>query len=389
MAARSSVSAGVRSLALAGERLLQRGLGAGAAWWGRRQAAGRTFAAEDFRGRGRCHCPPGLAHHFVHSEGLREACDFVVDFGTNVRAPGRPAVPVEELAAAAAGLPVGATVHVKADRLEAFAAAVLPAIAGPIVLVTGDSDAAVGRRHGALLEDARIAHWFAQNCDLPGRHPRLTRIPIGLDNPVYTKLEKRLGFAATMALGRTPFDLSCRRNDIGDQAELQRVRAVLPPPAARAARALCTFHQNQKIVRPDLAGLPARAAAAAALRDNPCCHFVPRRLPQRACWELHGGFAFEVSPPGNGLDCFRTWEALALGCIPIVMTSTLDPLYEDQGLPVAIVSDWREIGPENLARWRAELAPRLDGVAEKLALRYWTERIAAAAVAARRGGGPR
>ena len=29
-------------------------------------------------------------------------------------------------------------------------------------------------------------------------------------------------------------------------------------------------------------------------------------------------YRFVLSPPGFGYDCFRTWEALALGCVPIV-----------------------------------------------------------------------
>ena len=30
---------------------------------------------------------------------------------------------------------------------------------------------------------------------------------------------------------------------------------------------------------------------------------------------------FVISPPGNGIDCHRNWEALYLGCIPIVLDS--------------------------------------------------------------------
>ena len=45
-----------------------------------------------------------------------------------------------------------------------------------------------------------------------------------------------------------------------------------------------------------------------------------------------------MSPQGNGLDCHRTWEALILKTIPIVRTSSLDPLYE--GLPVVVVHEW-------------------------------------------------
>ena len=366
------------------EAALQAGVRAGRESWAALQHGRRSFRAAEFRGSA-CHCAPGQPGHFVHSEGLREACDFVVDFGTNVRSAHRPAVPPARLAAAVAELGPGATVHVKTDLLDDFVTHLLPALRHPIVLVTGDSDAGRGARHRALLDDPRVAHWFAQNCDMPERHPRLTRIPIGLDNPVYTKFEKRLGFALTMALGRTPFDASVSHNDMGDQAALQRVRAGLPPPAERALQALCTFHQNQKLVTPDLKELPDRAQACRDLGNSPCGHFVGRRLRQRECWERHGGFAFEVSPRGNGLDCFRTWEALLLGTIPIVRASTLDPLFADEALPVVVVREWTEITPENLARWRTALQSRLGpAVDAKLSLAHWVVKIKMASLSAAR-----
>jgi hypothetical protein len=363
-----------RRMAVGVERTLQAAARALAHWRARRQADRHPPGAADLRG-GRCHCPAELARHYVHSEGLREACDLVIDFGSNVRAPHRPSVPVAHTAAAAAQLAPGAVMHVKTELLDAFIAQVLPHVRSPFVLVTGDSDASAGARHEALLADPRLVHWFVQNCDRPGRHPRLTRIPIGLDNPVYTKFEKRLGFALTMALGRTPFDPSIQRNDIGDQVRLQAVAATLPPPAARPCRALATFHQNQKIIRPSLRDLPDRAEAWHALAQSPCCHFVSRRLRQEECWTRHGDFAFELSPRGNGLDCFRTWEALLLGTIPIVRTSTLDPLYEDEDLPVVIIRDWREVTATALARWREELGGKLAGVERRLLLSTWVDRI--------------
>jgi len=357
------------------EDVVQAATRAAAQRWAALRHGKRVLRATDFRG-GACHCAARLPRHFVHSEGLREACDFVVDFGTNVRSPIRPHVPPAQLVGPMGGLGPGATVHVKTDLLDAFVTHVLPVLRHPIVLVTGDSDASLVGRHRALLDDPRIVHWFAQNCDVPDRHPRLTRIPIGLDNPVFNKFEKRLGFLLTMALGRTPFDPSVSRNDMGDQAALQAVRAALPAPAARPLRVLCTFHQNQKIVAPDVSNLPDRAQAHRDLAHNPVCHFVPRRLKQRECWERHGEFAFEVSPQGNGLDCFRTWEALLLGTIPIVRHSTLDPLFQDERLPVVIVDSWTEITPENLARWRDELQPMLGArVDEVLSLGHWIGKI--------------
>lgn len=385
MPLRRTVLTASRQLALRCEERLQAGLRAGREGWAALCHGRREFHAADLRGTA-CHCAAGMPRHFVHSEGLREACDFVVDFGSNVRSVRRPPVPPARLAAAVAELGPGATVHVKTDLLGDFVAHLLPAARHPLVLVTGDSDAGWVARHRELLDHPRVAHWFAQNCDIPDRHPRLTRVPIGLDNPVFTKFEKRLGFALTMALGRTPFDASLTRNDMGDQAELQRVRTTLPPPATRPLRALCTFHQNQKLVAPDVSNLPDRALACRELAGNVCCDFVPRRLPQRECWERHGACAFEVSPQGNGLDCFRTWEALLLGTIPIVRRSTLEPLFHDEALPVVVVDGWTEITAPALARWRDELGPRLGAeVDAKLSLDYWVAKIKTAAQSAARG----
>lgn len=347
---------------------------------GARALANRTPGQTDVTTasrRGRCcHCGPQPGPHLVHSEGLREACDFVVDFGTNVTHRERPPVPVSGLREAASGLRPGATVHVKTELLGEFVTHLLPVIPGEIVLVTGESDASAPGEHGALLEHPKIRHWFAQNCDRAERHPRLTPVPIGCDNPVFNKMEKRLGFALTMLLGRTPWDASVTRNDMGDQALLQRVGATLPPTHRRPAQALCTFHQNEKLLTPDLRRHPARREAWEALRENAACHFVPRRLRQEACWRAHGEFAFEVSPRGNGLDCFRTWEALALGTIPIVRTSSLDRLYRDEDFPVVIVEAWEEITAARLERWRDELAGKFAaGVPANLTHDHWVERI--------------
>ncbi|MEY2878418.1 MAG: hypothetical protein RLZZ15_798 [Verrucomicrobiota bacterium] len=340
-----------------------------------RRAQSTPPTAESRRG-GRCHCSPLPTPHLLHSEGLREACDFVVDFGTNVTHARRPPAPVAALRAAARALAPGATVHVKTELLGEFARHLLPEISGEIVLVTGESDASAPGPHADLLAHPKIRHWFAQNCDRAAPHARLTPVPIGLDNPVFNKLEKRLGFALTMLLRRTPWDPTLSRNDLGDQAGLLRVRATLRPTVARPARALCTFHQNEKIARPDLRRHPARREAWEALRANPGCHFVPRRLRQDACWRAHGDFAFEVSPHGNGLDCFRTWEALTLGTIPIVRTSPLDRLYREENFPVVIVEGWEEISAVRLARWHAELAGRFDAaLLDKLTCDHWIARI--------------
>jgi len=52
--------------------------------------------------------------------------------------------------------------------------------------------------------------------------------------------------------------------------------------------------------------------------------------------------AFVASPPGNGLQSHRTWEALMAGRAPVVLRTggPADDLYS--GLPVLLVDGWAE-----------------------------------------------
>lgn len=50
---------------------------------------------------------------------------------------------------------------------------------------------------------------------------------------------------------------------------------------------------------------------------------------------------FVLSPPGNGPDCHRTWEAIYLGAIPVVLKGFIAPeLVED--LPVIVVENYAQ-----------------------------------------------
>jgi hypothetical protein len=124
------------------------------------------------------------------------------------------------------------------------------------------------------------------------------------------------------------------------------------------------------------------------LRRLPHVFMEPRRIPPELLWIRHANYAFEISPRGNGLDCHRSWEALLLRTIPIVRTSSLDPVYE--GLPVAIVSDWDEVTPDAMREWRNRFADGFTaGTFQRLTMGYWLNRIrnaAAEAVPALRPG---
>jgi len=91
-------------------------------------------------------------------------------------------------------------------------------------------------------------------------------------------------------------------------------------------------------------------------------------------WELQSQFQFVLSPHGAGLDCHRTWEALLLGCIPIVKRAKINDLFSD--LPVITVEDWSQINSSFLTHASKEL--ELKNInREKLLMRYWRAQLGA------------
>ena len=50
---------------------------------------------------------------------------------------------------------------------------------------------------------------------------------------------------------------------------------------------------------------------------------------------------FVLSPPGNGTDCHRTWEAIYLGAVPVVLRGTLAPSLA-QSLPILEVDSFSD-----------------------------------------------
>ena len=88
-------------------------------------------------------------------------------------------------------------------------------------------------------------------------------------------------------------------------------------------------------------------------------------------------YLYWVSPRGNGLESHRTWEALYLGCVPVLERSEVTAgLFDDGDLPVLLVDDLtaltREVLLEHLPRF--EHIER-DFPRRKLVLEYWKERV--------------
>ena len=87
-------------------------------------------------------------------------------------------------------------------------------------------------------------------------------------------------------------------------------------------------------------------------------------------WKNMVKYKWIISPHGNGLDCHRTYEAIALGCIPVVKSSSLDIMYKD--MPIIILNDWNEISLELL---KSKTEEALKKSKKTITLDYWKDII--------------
>lgn len=228
--------------------------------------------------------------------------------------------------------------------LDNFVRIALPTITRPFILITTDGDVSVPSqlRPGtvaALKAHPMLVAWYSQNAD--GSDPDVKPYPIGLD----IHSQRRLGTAP------------------GLLATLKRIGRAAPRAPSRPLRVFSDL---------GLAITNDRREAHAAVAGCEHVDFATSRVPQVDIWRRYATYPFVMSAHGNGLDCHRTWEALCLGCIPIVKRSSLDPLYD--GLPVVIVEDWREVRDLlRLRRWLEDLSPLTDpdSIERRLNPRAW------------------
>lgn len=116
---------------------------------------------------------------------------------------------------------------------------------------------------------------------------------------------------------------------------------------------------------------PERKKVKDLFADQAYCTFRSR-IPFVEYLHEMAEHKFTFSPRGLGPDCYRTWEALLVGSIPIVRRSHLDPMYE--GLPVLIVDEWEIIDQQFLEKKYEEMTAKNYDL-RKLSIEYWLQEI--------------
>lgn len=257
--------------------------------------------------------------------------------------------------------------HVCPQALRNFVNKVLPNITVPFILLTNNSDWTipedVQKEFDVLIEHPLLTHWFSQNCVID--HPKITRIPIGLDYHTLTPTRKQ-----TFVWSQPErHSWGLKAEPVVQEEQLINLKNVSKPFWERELKAYANF----QFLMTTRYGKVDRVECLNTVPKN-LVFYEPTKCTRDVSWNNMIKYTFVLSPHGNGLDCHRTWEALCLGCIPIVKSSKIDPLFED--LPVWIVNAWSEVTEENMKNKINEFRERTFRY-ERIELSYWRNRISA------------
>lgn len=81
---------------------------------------------------------------------------------------------------------------------------------------------------------------------------------------------------------------------------------------------------------------------------------------------------FSISPKGAGIDCYRIWESILLGCIPIVPDSNWTKYFSD--LPILVIDNYTSLNEMDLHSKYEEMVSK-DYNLNKMCFNYWVEKI--------------
>ena len=223
----------------------------------------------------------------------------------------------------------GGSVYICSDALENFAEKFLDQINTPFTLVTGDSDRSIDdyllktKAAEKIINNNYCINWFAQN--LLTKNEKIKPLPIGVD---YHTMWSTPGL-----WGQT------RQTSIAQEFSLISIFSQSKKTLDRYYTGYCNWQFAMH--RGDREDCMKKI-------DKNISFIEPYPLPTISSWQRQSECMFVISPEGAGVDCHRTWEAILLGCIPVVKKSINSELLKD--LPVFILEDWSEFNSENMLK---------------------------------------
>lgn len=143
--------------------------------------------------------------------------------------------------------------------------------------------------------------------------------------------------------------------------------------AARRRAAPCFAQRDARLLLPWMRSWKLRRSYRNLLEMNSfkdLVHVVTDRLPFPDYLAQLGSHRYVLSPPGKGYDCTRTWEALAMGSIPVILRDENFDMRIYQQASVRTLPPPEELTPDVLAQLLSTKATPVD--TRPLQVHYWT-----------------
>lgn len=220
--------------------------------------------------------------------------------------------------------------------VSAFMKVLHPQIKSHYIMVTaGDYKDAMKSQFLTYLDEELIIAWFCVH-PCPRSHPKYHWLPLGIfqQREFYTK---RRQLNKLFSLWRT---------------------------APKEKLLYCNFGLRTH-------SKPERDEIYDRFSKADFCTIGPK-VPFLEYMKVMSEFKFTLSPRGVAPDTYRTWEALLVGCIPVLESCYLDELYAD--LPVLIVDDWSKVTRDFLEEEYKKIIAKKYNI-EKLYMEYWWNKI--------------
>lgn len=204
--------------------------------------------------------------------------------------------------------------------------------------------------HGDFLPEPSLLSRIGEQCErvfavnLPWETEKIRAIPLGLENFAWNRNGRLIDFFS-------------QSQEINPSQKLHEIFGSF------------SVRNNPQI----------RLPIAQAL-ENSSFYWSKKRLSPENYRAQVRASKFVVSPPGRGLDCHRTWEALYLGAVPLVQEGSLAPSLLES-LPILAVADYSEFFAKS-SRERHEIYEAIAfRSVERAFMPYWLEKISASALA--------
>jgi hypothetical protein len=248
-----------------------------------------------------------------------------------------------------------------------------PNMTVPYVLITSKTDGETPIQYfsNRLDNDPLLQAWYGINPSYAtgAHHPKYRMMPLGLTGNKYRQ-HPDLDLLMKARNYTNPFG--------GDKSRWTNLTTWLQAKDTTPLL-FVKFGMHENALHRDVPFNMACANRTMEPLDDISCNLQKGANP-RQTYTAASKYLFGLSPPGNGLDCFRTYEYLLNGVIPVVLRQPeYNELFVD--LPVLQLRHWNYTQKQLVKKMKnfvfssEFLDNTFDAGWERLFLQYWRHKV--------------